>query len=168
MLRIITDKRLRMVIWVCMGVSIASASKSCLFIPCHAPCGTSQLKSSTIYQEDRWISMSLIRNATVLGFISVVALCQPLAFYWDTTIEGGWCASSGIVTAMSYLVSACAIVTDWTCSLVPCFVVWQLQMKARVKASVCGVLALGIIASAATVSTTLSIWATLPCLELGH
>lgn len=87
----------------------------------------------------------------VVGFIAVVALCQPLAYYWDTSIQGGWCASSKIITAISYLISVLAIVTDWTCALVPCFVVWKLQMKSRLKASVCGVLALGIIASTATV-----------------
>lgn len=87
----------------------------------------------------------------MVGFVAVVALCQPLAFYWDTTIQGGWCASSNIITGISYLISIMAIITDWTCALIPCYVVYNLQMKSRLKASVCGVLALGIIASAATV-----------------
>jgi hypothetical protein len=52
---------------------------------------------------------------------------------------------------LSYLVSVMSLITDWTCSLLPCFVVWNLQMKSRLKASVCGVLALGMVASAATI-----------------
>lgn len=87
----------------------------------------------------------------MIGFIGVVALCQPLAYYWDTSIKGGWCASAQIITGISYLISVMAIITDWTCSLVPCYVVWKLQMRSRLKVSVCAVLALGIIASAATV-----------------
>lgn len=87
----------------------------------------------------------------VVGFVAVVASCQPLEYYWDTTVPGGFCASTSIVTGISYLVSIMAIITDWTCALVPCYVVWNLQMKSRLKASVCGVLALGIVASAATV-----------------
>lgn len=87
----------------------------------------------------------------MVGFVAVVALCQPLPYYWDKTIEGGWCASTSIITRISYLISVMAVITDWTCSLVPCFVVWNLQMKSRLKISVCAVLALGIVASAATV-----------------
>ncbi|PSR79578.1 hypothetical protein BD289DRAFT_442227 [Coniella lustricola] len=112
MLKIITDKPLRVVIWVCLVASVASA---------------------------------------MVGFVAVVALCQPLAYYWNTSIDGGWCASTQIITGISYLISIMAIVTDWTCALIPCFVVWNLQMRSRLKASVCAVLALGIIASAATV-----------------
>lgn len=87
----------------------------------------------------------------MIGFVAVVALCQPLSYYWDQSVEGGWCASIDIITGISYLISVLAIITDWTCALVPCYVVWNLQMKSRLKASVCGVLALGIVASAATV-----------------
>lgn len=97
------------------------------------------------------LGTSLTCGSTVVGFVAVVALCQPLDYYWDTSIEDGWCASTQIITGISYLISVMAIITDWTCSLVPCYVVWNLQMKSRLKASVCGVLALGIVASAATV-----------------
>lgn len=112
MLRIITETRFRVILWVSLASSVASA---------------------------------------MLGFISVVALCTPLQYYWDQSIEDGWCASAEIVTGMSYLVSIMSIITDWACALVPCVVVWNLQMRARLKASVCAVLALGMVASAATI-----------------
>lgn len=111
MLRIITERNYRIIIWVSMISSVASA---------------------------------------MLGFISVVVACTPLEYYWDQTIPGH-CVAGNIVTAMSYLVSVMSIITDWTCSLLPCFVVWNLQMKSRLKASVCGVLALSMVASAATI-----------------
>ncbi|KAK7743560.1 hypothetical protein SLS53_004095 [Cytospora paraplurivora] len=112
MLRIITETRYRVILWVSLAASVASA---------------------------------------MIGFICVVALCTPLQYYWDQSIKDGWCASSEIITGMSYVISVLSIITDWACALVPCFVVWNLQMKSRLKASVCAVLALGMVASAATI-----------------
>ncbi|KUI70464.1 hypothetical protein VM1G_06004 [Cytospora mali] len=112
MLRIITEKKYRIIIWLSMAFSVASA---------------------------------------MIGFIAVVALCTPLEYYWDQSIDGGWCAPVGIITGLSYFISAMSVVTDWTCALLPCVVVWNLQMKSRLKASVCAVLALGMVASAATI-----------------
>ncbi|KAK1470169.1 hypothetical protein CCUS01_06554 [Colletotrichum cuscutae] len=72
--------------------------------------------------------------STTVGFIAVVAVCRPMEYTWD-----------------NYMISVLAIVTDWTCAIVPTVVVWGLQMKSRVKVSVCAVLALGATASAATI-----------------
>lgn len=148
MLRIITAKSLRITVWVAMIASIVSASESScqpstLQVTLPLPIGKPSHKSNPL--------LSTIHTHTVVGFVAVVALCQPLAYYWDTSIQGGWCASAQIITGISYLISVMAIITDWTCALVPCYVVWNLQMKSRLKLSVCAVLALGIIASAATV-----------------
>ncbi|KAF3763576.1 hypothetical protein M406DRAFT_231232, partial [Cryphonectria parasitica EP155] len=103
------------------------------------------------YRITIWAAMAASVASGVIGFIAVASLCQPISFYWDTSIKGGWCASVSIITGLSYMISVLAIITDWTCSLVPCIVVWNLQMKSRLKVSVCAVLALGIVASAATV-----------------
>ncbi|TDZ24413.1 hypothetical protein Cob_v003424 [Colletotrichum orbiculare MAFF 240422] len=88
--------------------------------------------------------------STTVGFIAVVAVCRPVSFTWDKSIDGH-CAPSNIITSISYVISVLAIITDWTCAVVPTVVVWGLQMKSRVKASVCAVLGLGAIASAATI-----------------
>ncbi|ROW07684.1 hypothetical protein VMCG_03577 [Cytospora schulzeri] len=111
MLRIITERKFRIILWVSMGASVATA---------------------------------------MIGFAAVVALCNPIEEYWDPSV-GGWCAPIDIITGISYLISAMSVITDWTCSLLPCVVVWNLQMQPRLKASVCGVLALGMVASAATI-----------------
>lgn len=89
--------------------------------------------------------------SAMIGFVAVVALCKPIQMYWDPSI-GGWCAPTRIITGISYLISVLSVITDWTCSLLPCVVVWDLQMQPRLKASVCGVLALGMVASAATIA----------------
>ncbi|TDZ61802.1 hypothetical protein CTRI78_v004085 [Colletotrichum trifolii] len=97
-----------------------------------------------------WSVMVASILSTTVGFIAVVAVCRPVSFTWDKSIDGH-CAPSNIITSISYVISVLAIITDWTCAVVPTVVVWGLQMKSRVKASVCAVLGLGAIASAATV-----------------
>ncbi|KAF6808237.1 cation-transporting atpase 4 [Colletotrichum sojae] len=88
--------------------------------------------------------------STTVGFVAVVAVCRPVSYTWDKSIDGK-CAPSTIITAISYVISVLAIITDWTCAIVPTVVVWGLQMKSRVKASFCAILALGAVASAATI-----------------
>ncbi|KAF9875413.1 cation-transporting atpase 4 [Colletotrichum karsti] len=97
-----------------------------------------------------WSVMIASVLSTTVGFIAVVAVCRPISFTWDKS-QDGVCAPSNIITSISYMISVLAIITDWTCAIVPTFVVWGLQMKSRVKASVCAVLALGAVASAATI-----------------
>lgn len=89
--------------------------------------------------------------SAMIAFVAIMLICQPIQYSWDKSLTGT-CASLQIVTGVSYLVSTLAIITDLACCIVPCVVVWNLQMKRRVKISVCVVLALGMCASAATVA----------------
>ncbi|KAK8069406.1 hypothetical protein PG994_006022 [Apiospora phragmitis] len=56
-----------------------------------------------------------------------------------------------IQTALSFLVAAVSITTDWIFAMLPFALIWKLQMGARVKASVIGLLGLGIFASIAPI-----------------
>ncbi|KAI8294084.1 hypothetical protein K4K57_006426 [Colletotrichum sp. SAR 10_99] len=102
------------------------------------------------YRVILWTAMIASILSTTIGFIAVVAVCRPVSYTWDKSLDGS-CAPTNIITSISYLISVMAIITDWTCAIVPTVVVCGLQMKSRVKASVCAVLALGAIASAATI-----------------
>ncbi|KAJ0270384.1 hypothetical protein CBS470a_013528 [Colletotrichum nupharicola] len=88
--------------------------------------------------------MHVSRNGTLLQAL------RPVSYTWDKSLDGSF-APTNIITSISYLISVMAIITDWTCAIVPTVVVCGLQIKSRVKASVCAVLALGAIASAATI-----------------
>ncbi|KAJ0296727.1 hypothetical protein Brms1b_013690 [Colletotrichum noveboracense] len=102
------------------------------------------------YRVILWTAMIASILSTTIGFIAVVAVCRPVSYTWDKSLDGSF-APTNIITSISYLISVMAIITDWTCAIVPTVVVCGLQMKSRVKASVCAVLALGAIASAATI-----------------
>lgn len=56
-----------------------------------------------------------------------------------------------IIQNISYFISASSIITDWACAILPCFIVWKLNMKRKLKVSVAVVLALGAVASLSTI-----------------
>ncbi|KAL0932269.1 cation-transporting atpase 4 [Colletotrichum truncatum] len=109
-----------------------------------------RITTHKIYRFILWGVMIASTLSTTVGFIAVVASCRPISYTWDKSIRGK-CAPAEIITCISYVVSVLVIVTDWTCAIVPTVVIWRLQMKSRVKASACAILALGAIASAATI-----------------
>jgi hypothetical protein len=99
--------------------------------------------------------MVLATVSAMVGFIAVVITCQPMAKNWDPVIQAdtsiGYCMTGNIVQNLSYYVSASSIVTDWACAIIPCFIVWNLQMKRKLKISVAAILALGAVASVTTI-----------------
>ncbi|KAK6822027.1 hypothetical protein PG987_014852 [Apiospora arundinis] len=56
-----------------------------------------------------------------------------------------------IIQNISYFISASSILTDWSCAILPCIIVWNLNMKRKLKVSAAGILALGAVASLSTI-----------------
>ncbi|OLN97675.1 hypothetical protein CCHL11_09157 [Colletotrichum chlorophyti] len=76
--------------------------------------------------------------------------CSPVEKNWHQQIEGT-CQPREIQTALSFLVAAVSISTDWIFAILPFALIWKLQMANRVKASVIGLLGLGFFASIAPI-----------------
>ncbi|KAH9215291.1 hypothetical protein DL95DRAFT_501232 [Leptodontidium sp. 2 PMI_412] len=95
---------------------------------------------------------------TIFYFIFTMFQCQPVPYFW-TQVTGayGSCMSTRSIEAANYTHSAMCIATDWTVSVLPVFMVWNLQMSTRTKASVVLILGLGIFASTATIVRVLYI-----------
>jgi len=68
-----------------------------------------------------------------------------MAFTWDKTIVGGKCTSIDPVIDLAYLTSAVNIITDWTCAILPAFIIWDIQMSMKMKLSVCLMLGMGVL-----------------------
>ena len=75
--------------------------------------------------------------------ITVLAQCKPVAATWDKSL--GTCVDKSVITNVSYFISATSIITDWTCAVVPAFLLWDVQLRVRIKISVILVLALGVV-----------------------
>lgn len=63
----------------------------------------------------------------------------------------GHCNARAIQTALSYVVAAVSITTDWIFALLPIVLLWNVQMKTRVKLSVIALLGLSVFASIAPI-----------------
>ncbi|KAK2748187.1 cation-transporting atpase 4, partial [Colletotrichum kahawae] len=76
--------------------------------------------------------------------------CSPAEKNWFPLMEGT-CQPREIQTALSFLVAAVSISTDWIFAILPFALIWKLQMANRIKASVIGLLGLGFFASIAPI-----------------
>ncbi len=76
-------------------------------------------------------------------FFLFVFQCWPVAYFWEQyTGAQGKCIDPKIITVSTYVYSAVTCWADWTCCILPGFMVWHLQMNPRTKLSVCVILAL--------------------------
>ena len=69
--------------------------------------------------------------------------CNPMAFFWDHSIEGGGCIPPNVVTGSTYTHGGLNVLADWTLGTVPIFLVWSLKMNVRTKVSAALLLGLG-------------------------
>lgn len=114
-----------------------------------------RITSEKNYRIMLWAVMILASISALIGFIAVVITCRPIAKNWDPVLQAdpsvGYCLDYGIIQGISYYISASSIITDWACAIIPCFIVWNLQMRRKVKISVASILALGAMASVTTI-----------------
>lgn len=100
----------------------------------------------------RWAIWSVFVFSTLCGiasFLGTLAGCQPLHTGWDNT-PGTLCSNNDYLAVFGYFLSGTAMVTDLACSILPTIMLWNLQVNRRLKITLCGVLSLGFLASAAT------------------
>ncbi|KAI1457345.1 hypothetical protein F4805DRAFT_475154 [Annulohypoxylon moriforme] len=95
-----------------------------------------------------WGIIILSSFSGAFGFTSVMAQCKPIEANWKLNFNQ--CDGTVRVGAMSITVAAISILTDWLCAILPAILLWNLNMKLKVKASLIFVLALGALASIST------------------
>ncbi|EXK82467.1 hypothetical protein FOQG_13180 [Fusarium oxysporum f. sp. raphani 54005] len=94
------------------------------------------------------VNMSIMVIVTVLALAFVFANCKPFNATWNPAL--GTCQKVISLQTVSYIVSAIQMATDWTCAIIPFFIVAGLQISRRRKISVIAILGLGVSASIAT------------------
>ncbi|KAJ4294995.1 hypothetical protein N0V90_007003 [Kalmusia sp. IMI 367209] len=85
---------------------------------------------------------------TLVRVVAYTARCKPFAAAWDPTL--GKCSSPTILTNTSYFFGATCILTDGVCAVLPTVVVWHMRLERRIKWYIGVILALGFLASIAT------------------
>jgi hypothetical protein len=83
---------------------------------------------------------------SVFFFLLFVLQCRPTSLFWlrySSNPPSGSCLDATVVSNAFYGYSAISCWTDWTYSILPVFLVWNLQMDLKLKLSVVGILAAG-------------------------
>ncbi|KAJ4328067.1 hypothetical protein N0V84_001435 [Fusarium piperis] len=86
---------------------------------------------------------------TLIAILAVLVRCKPVAASWNPTL--GTCIDQSIIIALTYVVSAVNIATDWSVAIIPIFILWNIQMRRTLKRMIGLVLSLGVLASIATI-----------------
>lgn len=97
-----------------------------------------------------YICLALVTSCTGGTGMYLFFQCWPVQKNWYVDMPGS-CQPREIQTALSYLVAAISILTDWTFALLPILLLWNVQMKSGIKVSVIFLLSLGIFASVAPI-----------------
>ncbi|CAN8105333.1 unnamed protein product [Discula destructiva] len=92
--------------------------------------------------------VALQTGTTLIFVITIANICHPVTAMWGET--GGIC-DANLNSHIGFYFSAVSIVTDLSLAVLPAFLLWPIQMKRRLKASVAVLLGLGAFASCATI-----------------
>ncbi|KAI4863480.1 hypothetical protein F4820DRAFT_449953 [Hypoxylon rubiginosum] len=98
-----------------------------------------------------WLVLGLTVLMSGVGLVTLMTQCKPLSASFNPTPDkcsGGSGTRLGWVTIT---ISGFSMLTDWMYAAIPVFILWNLNMKTKVKASLAFILALGALASVSTI-----------------
>jgi hypothetical protein len=97
-----------------------------------------------IHQTIVWATFIITEVYSVMFFFIFLFQCLPSEYFWTQYTGGkGKCMNPKILVDVFYGYSAISCAGDWTFSILPVFLVWDLQMGRREKISVIMILAVG-------------------------
>lgn len=92
-----------------------------------------------------WIIRILNAGTVAFGifyFTIFIVQCHPIHSFWEETPASKNCNDPHIITDATYGASAVNSAADWTLGLLPIFIVWDVQMRTKMKFTVAGILGL--------------------------
>ncbi|CZR65919.1 related to integral membrane protein [Phialocephala subalpina] len=96
-----------------------------------------------------WSIMIASFLSSVIFIIGVANICHPITTLWGETTTGS--CNLKLNSDVSFFFSAIEIATDWALAILPGVLLWNIQMKSKVKASVALILGMAAFASCATI-----------------
>lgn len=101
-----------------------------------------------------YIAWGLTVLCGIAFFFIAMFQCKPISFFWTRVVDpmsGGSCISIDTIIYVTYTYSAFSIITDFTFTILPICMVWQLQMSLRTKFALLPILSMAAVASCAVV-----------------
>lgn len=97
------------------------------------------------YKRIIYVVIGLSVVTSVVADFTIFLTCRPFAYTWDKTLPDGKCYGLRAVMALSYAFSWANLITDFSCTILPAFILWHVQMSRKVKLSVLAILGMGIL-----------------------
>ncbi|PTD01952.1 hypothetical protein FCULG_00010398, partial [Fusarium culmorum] len=102
---------------------------------------------------DIWIlygTMAITLCTGIVFFFVTLFQCWPISYFWNTNQEGK-CVSPDVIIALTYLYSVFSVISDFTCAILPIFLISKLNMGKKTKLAVIPLFAMACVASSAVV-----------------
>jgi hypothetical protein len=77
------------------------------------------------------VMMITVCTGIVFFFVTLFQ-CSPISFFWNKD-QPGTCVNVEVIIALTYLYSAFSVISDFTCAILPIFLVWKLNMGKKTK-----------------------------------
>ncbi|GAW22246.1 hypothetical protein ANO14919_117820 [Xylariales sp. No.14919] len=101
-----------------------------------------RLSRSKTFKWVLWGTIAFVTIYTVFAFLTLFLYCKPLSGFWDIT-SGAKCYSLQLFIRFALANTALSIFTDILLASLPIPVIWQLQLKTRIRVYLIIMLALG-------------------------
>ncbi|KAJ4989717.1 integral membrane protein [Stagonosporopsis vannaccii] len=88
---------------------------------------------------------------SIVYFFLVMFQCIPVSEFWNNHPSSDRCLPAGPTKGITYALGAVNAAADWILGTLPFFIVWDLQMKRKMKILVASILAFAAIGSTATI-----------------
>lgn len=92
-----------------------------------------RITNSKVHRWIIYVALALTVVASTTFFFVTLLQCKPISFAWHKVTETGICIDMDIIINVVYAYSCLAIVTDFTFTLLPAWLVFHLQMDMRTK-----------------------------------
>ncbi|KAM0416508.1 hypothetical protein ACHAPD_005434 [Fusarium lateritium] len=87
---------------------------------------------------DIWIlygTMAITLCTGIVFFFVTLFQCWPISYFWNTN-QDGKCVSPDVIIALTYLYSVFSVISDFTCAILPIFLISKLNMGKKTKLAV--------------------------------
>ncbi|KAI0118751.1 hypothetical protein GGR51DRAFT_554441 [Nemania sp. FL0031] len=101
-----------------------------------------RLSRSKIFKWILWGAIAFVTIYTIFAFLTLFLYCKPLSGFWDVT-SGAKCYSLQLFIRFALANTALSIFTDILLASLPIPVIWQLQLKKKIRIYLIIMLALG-------------------------
>jgi hypothetical protein len=89
----------------------------------------------TVKPIHKWIIYCAMTISVFTGgvfFFVTLFQCTPISYFWNM-LQPGYCVPIDVIIGLTFLYSACAIISDFTFAILPIFLIWGLNMPAKTR-----------------------------------